>query len=636
MKYILTLIICLAATLAEAFGTNPIVASPWTTTTNPVTALAALGGSSGGGGMTSVTNNGVIWSFALNGQFTFTNTATGAWGMTGTNGHVKFIDQYGDEYHQTTNSLQSQVQVAGVKHTLLWTNATLYIDGAVAVTNGQTGVTLGGTFTGSLSGNASTATSAATVTGPQANTLALVVTNNMVPAVTLKGGLTVLNGTVGPSNGVSITSGVVADAVQANSVYLNQLYSHDDYGNNYQRLNGNGDWLNEPGQVIVGEAGNLYYANTSNLLLGYPLTDTQGTLYYANNGMLADPTGQLYYGISNNLQTVFIDYLGALHYLNGVKMASPTGALFGTGSSFTNTALYGTGTLNNAPLLTNGAAFSGNGSGLTNIPYAAGFNSTNGFWTPAVTATGATNWTFTVTNVNFATVLSAGNLSLWTTLTPAQYAALIGTNTFTGSNTFSGVVTAQNAANQISGTFSGNGGGLTNLNVSSQRIFYLATNGNDVTAQINNPNLPWSGNLSSNSAWISLANRPGDTIHLLPGNYPMLVIPLPPNLIFEGSGEFNTMVFATNQVDSSSVSDFQVTDNDMLRNFTWGASSNQSSAGEYGSFMCSQEPNILNGFTNVLIDHVCLQGDGMYSMEIRGRVYMNLPFKIVLLVVCGI
>jgi hypothetical protein len=44
---------------------------------------------------------------------------------------------------------------------------------------------------------------------------------------------------------------------------------------------------------------------------------------------------------------------------------------------------------------------------------------------------------------------------------------LNGTNFFTGTNHFAGVVIATNVNNQITGAFTGNGGGLTNINSTS-------------------------------------------------------------------------------------------------------------------------------------------------------------------------
>lgn len=161
-QFFITFALALLLLAQSARALDPIVASPWTTTKNPTNALIGLGTSfvtvalggghwaiisaidgsvaitdatlaamiAAGGTPTSAwTNNGVIRSFNSLGQFTFTNTSTHAWGMTGTNGHVNFIDQYGNNYKQTTNAVQFQIQVGGVTKTLLYSNNVLTIDG---------------------------------------------------------------------------------------------------------------------------------------------------------------------------------------------------------------------------------------------------------------------------------------------------------------------------------------------------------------------------------------------------------------------------------------------------------------------------------------------------------------------------
>jgi hypothetical protein len=61
---------------------------------------------------------------------------------------------------------------------------------------------------------------------------------------------------------------------------------------------------------------------------------------------------------------------------------------------------------------------------------------------------------------------------------------LNGTNSFTGTNTFSGPTIATNAGNIFNGAFTGNGGGLTNLatggittNVLVAGVTFYITNG---------------------------------------------------------------------------------------------------------------------------------------------------------------
>ena len=87
----------------------------------------------------------------------------------------------------------------------------------------------------------------------------------------------------------------------------------------------------------------------------------------------------------------------------------------------------------------------------------------------------ATNFTGNgggLTNLNAATATTAGSAtnligSVTAAQIPATIARLNGTNAFTGTNLFSGPLIATNNANQISGTFTGNGAGLTNLNALS-------------------------------------------------------------------------------------------------------------------------------------------------------------------------
>ena len=84
-------------------------------------------------------------------------------------------------------------------------------------------------------------------------------------------------------------------------------------------------------------------------------------------------------------------------------------------------------------LVTNGGSvtlsgtFSGNGGGLTNLS--------------------ATNLLGTLADAHLS----------------SNVALLNATNAFTGTNRFAGVLIATNINNQITGTFTGNGGGLTNL-----------------------------------------------------------------------------------------------------------------------------------------------------------------------------
>lgn len=88
----------------------------------------------------------------------------------------------------------------------------------------------------------------------------------------------------------------------------------------------------------------------------------------------------------------------------------------------------------------------------------------------------------TVTSVTAGTgltggpITTSGSLSLDTTLVPRLAVA----NTFTASNTFSGVSTLLNAANRYSGTFSGNGAGISNVTANST-VSFTGSLAGDVT-----------------------------------------------------------------------------------------------------------------------------------------------------------
>ena len=145
-------------------------------------------------------------------------------------------------------------------------------------------------------------------------------------------------------------------------------------------------------------------------------------------------------------------------------------ALLNTNQAFTGSNRFaGVVTATNAAN-TFAGTFSGNGSGLTSLNAAQLTTGTVPLAqlpatvvtnnATAVTLTGAFTGNATgLTNLNAANVTG--------TLADARLSsnvALLNTNqTFTGSNRFAGVVTATNVANTIAGSFTGNGGGLTNL-----------------------------------------------------------------------------------------------------------------------------------------------------------------------------
>jgi len=112
-----------------------------------------------------------------------------------------------------------------------------------------------------------------------------------------------------------------------------------------------------------------------------------------------------------------------------------------------------------------GGTFFGNGAGLSGLLPA---NLSAG--TAAINISGnAATATTAVTATNLIGNVADAQLS-------TNIARLNGTNNFTGTNIFAGVVIATNVNNVIAGIFTGNGGGLTNLNT-AQFANLVLTNG---------------------------------------------------------------------------------------------------------------------------------------------------------------
>lgn len=66
--------------------------------------------------------------------------------------------------------------------------------------------------------------------------------------------------------------------------------------------------------------------------------------------------------------------------------------------------------------------------------------------------------------------------------------------------------------------------------------YFVATNGNDSSAKVNDASHPWSGVFSTNSGVLSLATNWGDIITVLPGNYVTTNIVLKSGVTFQGVG----------------------------------------------------------------------------------------------------
>ena len=80
---------------------------------------------------------------------------------------------------------------------------------------------------------------------------------------------------------------------------------------------------------------------------------------------------------------------------------------------------------------------------------------------------------------------------------PPNTAFLNSNQTFTVSNTFSGVVTANNSANALSGAFSGNGAGLLNVPATSLTGTLPDARLSSNVALQSNPNLVFAGNVTA-------------------------------------------------------------------------------------------------------------------------------------------
>jgi hypothetical protein len=135
---------------------------------------------------------------------------------------------------------------------------------------------------------------------------------------------------------------------------------------------------------------------------------------------------------------------------------------------------------------------------ITSTPYAIrALNAAN--------ATNAVFLTAPLQGTNIAGIIPVTNL-------PPNVAFLNSNQTFTVSNTFNGVVTANNSTNVFSGAFTGNGAGLTNVPATSLTGTIpdarLSTN----VAQQSNPDLNFAGTVSATNftgAGHGLTNVPG-------------------------------------------------------------------------------------------------------------------------------
>jgi hypothetical protein len=135
---------------------------------------------------------------------------------------------------------------------------------------------------------------------------------------------------------------------------------------------------------------------------------------------------------------------------------------------------------------------------ITSTPYAI----------RALNAGSASNAVFLTTplqGTNISGTIPVANL-------PPNAALLNSNQTFTASNTFSGVVTANNSANTFAGAFTGNGGGLTNVPATILTGTLPDARLSSNVALQSNPNLVFAGNVTAvnyTGAGHGLTNVPG-------------------------------------------------------------------------------------------------------------------------------
>ena len=219
--------------------------------------------------------------------------------------------------------------------------------------------------------------------------------------------------------------------------------------------------------------------NGANLASG--IYDLQFAIYDSTNSpgtLIAGPLTNSATAVSNGLFTVTLDFGAGV--FNGANRALDIAVRTNGATAFTTLSprqqilptpyAFFASTAGSATAASTAASVpaSGIGSGTANI------NISGSALSAAYAGTAvAANIAATATTAGTATNL-IGNVS--DAQIPANLARLNGTNNFTGTNTFANVVIATNVNNVIAGVFTGNGGGLTNLNT-AQFANSVLTNG---------------------------------------------------------------------------------------------------------------------------------------------------------------
>ena len=280
-------------------------------------------------------------------------------------------------------------------------------------------------------------------------------------------------------------------------------------------------------------------------------------VYNANNAVVAGPLTNAPVGVTNGLFTVMLDFGagvfngGAISLEIGVRTNGATSAYIVLSPRQT----------------------------LTSVPYAIqSLNASNA--AALTTPLPATNLVGTIPN---------------SLLSPSV--AIL-----TNNMVFSGSVTATN--------FTGNGAKLTGVNAATagtataaqtatnwlgsyNRIFFVATNGNNATAVMGDSSHPFAPVFSTTSGVCSLATNAGDCICLLPGSYiwPSTAgIPVWGDTTFRGASRSSVIIVCTNPLPFNGLNSATSTfapqgDNAHIRSLTWLVQP----ASAYGSFLFGQQ-----------------------------------------------
>ena len=289
------------------------------------------------------------------------------------------------------------------------------------------------------------------------------------------GGLTNLNGAnLNNLNAANITSGTLADARLSGNVPLLNRHQSFTGSNTFSGASA----LTNPANTFAGSFSGSFAGNGSALTSLNAGNVSSGSLADARLSANVPLLGgnQTFAGANtfgnagNSFVGSFTGNGGGLSNLNGANLNNLNAA------SITSGTLADARLSSNVPLLNRNQTFTGSNT----------FSGASALTNPANTFAGGFNGTF-AGNGSALTSLNAGNVSSGS-LADARLSAnvprLNGNQSFSGSNTFSGVSSFANTANGFVGNFFGNGAGLSNVTASATNVS-LALAG-DVTGAASN------------------------------------------------------------------------------------------------------------------------------------------------------